>query len=73
MLDVDDNLLEVVRGKRFAELKFTAVHADETRNLPLLHRDPFDRGLIAQARVEDMCLLTTDRHLLSYDVRLRLA
>jgi PIN domain nuclease of toxin-antitoxin system len=34
--------------------------------LPKLHRDPFDRMLIAQARVEDMPLLTRDKAIIAY-------
>ncbi len=71
-LKVPGNLLEVIHSKRFDELRFTAAHADETRNLPPLHRDPFDRGLIAQATVEGMCILSTDRQLPRYDVTVRL-
>jgi PIN domain nuclease of toxin-antitoxin system len=72
-LQVDDNLLEEVKSKRFSELGFTSTHAEETKNLPHLHRDPFDRGLIAQARVEDLCLYTTNRLLARFDVRTRFA
>jgi len=36
--------------------------------LPLHHRDPFDRLLIAQAQVEALSLLTADRQLEAYDV-----
>lgn len=73
MLHVDDDLLEVIRGKQFTELPFTADHGNETKNLPPLHRDPFDRGLIAQARHEGMSLLTTDQFLPNYDVQTLLA
>ncbi|WP_281173767.1 PIN domain-containing protein [Deferrisoma camini] len=31
-----------------------------------LHRDPFDRILLAQAQAEELCLLTADRKLLQY-------
>lgn len=36
--------------------------------LPLHHRDPFDRLLISQARSEGLTILTADRHFASYDV-----
>ncbi|HEV3460303.1 MAG TPA: type II toxin-antitoxin system VapC family toxin [Thermoanaerobaculia bacterium] len=42
-----------------------ALHAGE---LPPHHRDPFDRLLIAQARIEGLTLLTGDRGLARYDV-----
>jgi PIN domain nuclease of toxin-antitoxin system len=38
-------------------------------SLPPHHRDPFDRMLIAQARMENMVLLTADRTLLKYEVK----
>jgi PIN domain nuclease of toxin-antitoxin system len=42
------------------------VHAARVRNLPLHHRDPFDRLLIAQAMHEPARLLTVDRVLPKY-------
>ena len=41
-------------------------HALVTAQLPLLHRDPFDRMLVAQAISETMRLLTTDAQLAAY-------
>jgi len=38
--------------------------------LPELHRDPFDRLLVAQARSSDVALLTADTALAAYDVEL---
>ena len=43
-------------------------HASEVERLPHHHRDPFDRMLIAQARVEGLSLLSVDRALHAYDV-----
>ena len=43
-------------------------HAREISRLPQLHRDPFDRMLVAQARVENLILVTSDKHLAEYDV-----
>ena len=37
-------------------------------NLPMIHRDPFDRMLIAQAMVEDMLLLSRDTRLSDYEI-----
>lgn len=36
--------------------------------LPMIHRDPFDRMLVAQAKCEDLTLVTAERHCLKYDV-----
>ncbi len=41
-------------------------HVAEIYRLPLIHRDPFDRVLIAQAMVEGLSLVTTDREILRY-------
>ena len=71
-LTLPSQFLEVVRSKDFTELRFTAEHADEAGKLPSIHWDPFDRGLIAQARLERMTMLTSDRLLSRYDVRLQL-
>jgi PIN domain nuclease of toxin-antitoxin system len=49
-------------------LPITHQHALELEELPLVHRDPFDRMLIAQARTEKMVLLTADRIFQRYEV-----
>jgi PIN domain nuclease of toxin-antitoxin system len=41
-------------------------HVAEIYRLPPIHRDPFDRVLIAQAMVEGLSLVTTDREILRY-------
>ena len=48
------------------ELPVTASHALRVTELPLLHRDPFDRMLIAQAMSEPMRLVTADAQVLAY-------
>jgi len=49
-------------------LPVTWVHGIELRRLPPLHRDPFDRLLVAQARVEGRTLVTADARVRAYDV-----
>ena len=44
----------------YAELAITSDHALAVHGLPPLHKDPFDRMLVAQAQVEGMALLTMD-------------
>ncbi len=41
-------------------------HCRELSSLPLIHRDPFDRMLIAQARADDLMLLTRDTKIIGY-------
>lgn len=45
-------------------------HALRLSQLPLHHRDPFDRMLVAQAQVEQLPILTADRQLAAYEVHL---
>lgn len=50
----------------YDELTVTADHVLELAQLDPLHNDPFDRLLLAQARVESLALLTADRAMLQY-------
>jgi PIN domain nuclease of toxin-antitoxin system len=50
----------------FAPLAFTAEHALAVARLPDHHRDPFDRALLAQARVEPLHLITHDAIIAGY-------
>ena len=54
-------------------LSITADHAAAVEHLPPVHRDPFDRLLVAQALQEGAILLTADRVLLQYGDMVRLA
>ncbi|MHA6644139.1 type II toxin-antitoxin system VapC family toxin [Mesorhizobium sp. A623] len=51
----------------FSLLNITPAHAAFVERLPLLHGDPFDRIMLAQAMVETMQFVTYDRHLSRYD------
>lgn len=55
----------------YEELPILALHALAIATLPPIHRDPFDRILIAQARTEGLTLLTTDGKIAGYpgDIR----
>lgn len=50
----------------YSELEIRSEHALAVGSLPLIHRDPFDRILIAQAKVENVTLLTTDDKVSGY-------
>ena len=50
----------------YAEIEITGRHAIEAASLPPLHNDPFDRMLVAQARLEALLLLTADRRVADY-------
>ena len=50
----------------YSELPIMSDHVVATENLPLIHKDPFDRILVAQATIEGITLLTVDTLLLQY-------
>ncbi|MES2125214.1 MAG: type II toxin-antitoxin system VapC family toxin [Gemmatimonadota bacterium] len=50
----------------YSELPITSQHAVSIEGLPALHKDPFDRILLAQALIEGVTLLTTDAVLARY-------
>lgn len=56
----------------FKELAVTASHALEVDSLQQIHKDPFDRILIAQAMSEGMLLLTSDEAIAQYNGPIRL-
>jgi PIN domain nuclease of toxin-antitoxin system len=62
-----DTLNAIAKGG-FEALVITPTHADAAGSLPLHHNDPFDRLLVAQAKLKNLVLVTEDRHLLPYGV-----
>jgi PIN domain nuclease of toxin-antitoxin system len=55
----------------YVELPITSEHAASVVFLPPIHKDPFDRLLIAQARIEGVVLLTADAKVARYDGPIR--
>ena len=53
---------------RFLPLAISIDHVEFAGSLPPLHRDPFDRLLVAQARLESLMLVTVDEEILRYQV-----
>jgi len=56
----------------YEELSISSEHTLAVTSLPPVHRDPFDRILVAQARVESITLLTSDITLASYGAPVKL-
>ena len=50
----------------YSELEIRSEHALAVGSLPLIHKDPFDRILIAQAQIENVTLLTSDNKVANY-------
>ncbi len=67
---IDGDIPDVAGRAGFTPLAVTWQHAAEAGRLPPHHGDPFDRLLIAQARVETLAVLSADRQFAAYDVRL---
>lgn len=61
-----DDLVKAIPASGFLELSITAEHAAATDRLSDLHRDPFDRILLAQAITEPLIFLTADALLKNY-------
>lgn len=62
------DLPEKIRDSELRNLPITADHAIAAGRLPLIHGDPFDRMLVAQARSDGLTLVTRDNALGTYDV-----
>jgi PIN domain nuclease of toxin-antitoxin system len=67
--DVSTDLLRYVRRARFQVLPVGLEHAMLAGSLPGPHRDPFDRMLIAQSRIEDLEVVTIDPVFREHGVR----
>lgn len=72
-LETPDNLQEEIDLHRFTQLSINFQHAGLAGKLPHIHKDPFDRMLIAQAMIEKLTLVTRDRLIAQYDVALIIA
>ncbi|KAF0112775.1 MAG: hypothetical protein FD150_2263, partial [Rhodobacteraceae bacterium] len=59
-------LWRMLLASGYLELPVSSEHALVAGDLPNLHKDPFDRMLIAQARVEGLLLLTVDKSVAKY-------
>lgn len=55
-------------ANNFFELPVTVSHAIRVADLPVIHRDPFDRLLIVQAQAEAIAIVTSDPAITRYDV-----
>ncbi len=61
-------MISLMQGAGIKELHVTSRYTTAAAQLPLHHKDPFDRMLIAQAQVESLILVTSDKQMLPYDV-----
>ena len=64
-----DRLETEIQNNNFTLLPINLAHIRQSSVLPLIHRDPFDRMLVAQAQVERLIVMTRDKCIPSYDIR----
>jgi PIN domain nuclease of toxin-antitoxin system len=67
-LTIPNDLREHLVGSGLNVLGLAPDHGLGVADLPMHHRDPFDRLLIAQARCEGLTIVTADRRFTDYDV-----
>jgi PIN domain nuclease of toxin-antitoxin system len=72
-LRTPEGLEDEIRRSGFLPLPVTMAHGIAAAKLAPLHKDPFDRMLVAQASLESLTLLTADARLQSYGVAVMLA
>ena len=68
VLPDDVSIARELEEDGFAPLAISVAHAEAVRGLPPVHRDPFDRLLVAQAKLEDLTIVTADDVLARYGV-----
>jgi PIN domain nuclease of toxin-antitoxin system len=59
--EIVEQYSQILHQARFIELNITSAHALRAGNLPIAHRDPFDRMIMAQAELEILPLITYDK------------
>jgi PIN domain nuclease of toxin-antitoxin system len=69
-LTVPENFDDEIHAGNYVLLPLLPEHTAALASLPLHHRDPFDRMLIAQAIAENLTLITADKDILKYDLKL---
>ena len=67
-IDAPGDIAEWIAKSDFGDLPIEVKHAVTAAELPLHHRDPFDRMLVAQAQLEEFTLVARDDEIDKYDV-----
>ena len=70
-LEAPNDIDSIVEDEGFSKLPISLYHGQLAGSLPMLHRDPFDRMLIAQAQAEGLILMTSDNNIGLYNLLLR--
>ncbi|MEN9523159.1 MAG: hypothetical protein RL065_1536, partial [Bacteroidota bacterium] len=64
-----DKLSEILSENEIELLPVSFQHIQQLVNLPFHHRDPFDRIIIAQSKVEKLVLISKDEAFADYDIK----
>lgn len=70
-LDIElspSGIAELCALDRIGIMHISPLHLDELRYLPMIHRDPFDRLIVAQARCHGYVIVTRDENIAKYEV-----
>ncbi len=67
-LEIVPNFYSVIKNQGFELLSITSDHAFAVGDLPMHHRDPFDRMIISQAKFEGLTIVTHDNIFKKYDI-----
>jgi PIN domain nuclease of toxin-antitoxin system len=68
-LEAPDDMDSIVEDEGFSKLPISLFHGQQAGRLPEFHKDPFDRMLIAQAQAEGLELVSKDKHIPLYNVK----
>jgi len=63
-----EGFIETINDNGFILLNINPDHIKTIIGLPYIHRDPFDRIIIAQAIIENMFIMTSDANILKYEI-----
>jgi PIN domain nuclease of toxin-antitoxin system len=67
-LQLPEDWADILKREPFRQLSINCQHALKVGQLPAIHKDPFDRLLVAQCLTEELTLVTHDATLQHYDV-----
>ena len=68
-LQAPEDMDSITEQEGFSKLPISLYHGDQAGQLPDYHKDPFDRMLVAQAQAEGLVIITNDRKISDYKVR----
>lgn len=68
-LEAPEGLDNIIESEGFERLSISFFHGEQAGTLPNIHRDPFDRMLIAQAQAEGLEIITVDEFIPKYGVK----